>query len=187
MKISIQIELTKRIDLETKKKSISVGRSPDCDLVVPHTSISRKHCQIDEIDGSLFVTDLNSSNGTFVNGRRLIPSERQILNSNEVFIIGKLESITSITKPEDFTSSKINTPKTGSHTKTINVPHLGETPEVEAPITRDFPKIKGARNPVAEDYKLKRGPNNNTRNIYIILFIIVSIIVGILMFIGLKK
>ena len=187
MKISVQIDAIKRIDLETKKKSIIIGRSPDCDLVVPHTSVSRKHCQIDEIEGSLYVTDLGSSNGTFINNKRLSPSEKQILSSSEVFIVGKLESQALLTKPEEFTSSKINAAKVGSNTRTMNVQHFGETPEVEAPIRIDPPKVKGLRNPIAEDYKLKRKPNNNTRNIYIVLFIVVSIIVGVLMFIGLNK
>lgn len=187
MKISVQIDVSKRIDLETKKKSIIIGRSQDCDLVVPHTSVSRKHCQIDEIDGSLYVTDLGSSNGTFINSKRLVPSEKQLLSSNEVFIVGKLESQALLTKPEELTSSKINAAKVGSNTKTMNVQHFGQTPEVEAPLRIDPPKVKGIRNPIAEDYKLKRGPNNNTRNIYIVLFIVVSLIVGILMFIGLNK
>ncbi len=187
MKISIQIDAIKRIDLETKKKSVSVGRSQDCDLVVPHTSVSRKHCQIDEVEGRLYITDLGSSNGTFINGKRLTPSEKELLNPSDVFIIGKLESQALLTKPEEFTSSKINAAKVGSNTRTMNVQHFGEAPEVEAPLTRDPPKVKGSRNPVAEDYKLKRRPNNNTRNIYIILFIVVSIIVAALMFIGLNK
>jgi len=187
MKISIQIELTKTVDLETKKESVIVGRSPESDLIVPHPSISRKHCQVEVIDNTLFITDLNSSNGTFINGMRLIPDEKHGLKAGDKLVIGKLDSKVSNTDPDQFTSSKINAPKTGSNTQTVNLNHIGQsTPEINLDLNKGF-KITGPRNPVAEEYKLKRKPNNNTRNIYIILFGVVSVIVGILMFIGLSK
>lgn len=36
-------------------------------------SISRIHCAVDKIDGKFTVTDLGSTNGTFINGARLAP------------------------------------------------------------------------------------------------------------------
>jgi pSer/pThr/pTyr-binding forkhead associated (FHA) protein len=189
MKVSVQIEPDRTLDLETKKNLILIGRSPECDLVVNHPSVSRKHCQIEEIENTLFIIDHNSSNGTFIDGLRLIPNEKQILRQGQKFTIGKLESKVLLTDPGQFTSSKINAPKIGSNTKTINVSHLGTgpTPGVENLSFQNVLKVKGPRNPIAEDYKLKRAPNNNSRNIYIILFGIVSVIVGMLMFIGLRK
>lgn len=188
MKISIQIEPNKPIEYETKRKSVIIGRSPDCDLVVSHPSISRKHCQIEENLNSFIVIDLGSSNGTFVGGIRLIPTEKQILMPEQEFTIGKVQAIITISDRSQLTSSKINSPKVGSNTKTLHLNHLDNNLEVEdVDANRGAVKVKGSRNPVAEDYKLKRSPNNNTRNIYIGLFVIVSIIVGILMFIGLRK
>jgi pSer/pThr/pTyr-binding forkhead associated (FHA) protein len=188
MKISIQIELTKTVDLETKKESVIVGRSPESDLIVSHPSISRKHCQVEVIDNTLFITDLNSSNGTFLNGMRLVSGEKHIIKSGDKLVIGKLDSQVSNTDPAQFTSSKINAPKTGSNTLTVNVNNIGlSIADVNLDVDHKVPKVKGPRNPVAEEYKLKRKPNHNTRNIYIILFGVVSVIVGILMFIGLSK
>jgi serine/threonine protein kinase len=50
-----------------------IGRDPnDADLVVDHLLVSRRHAQIAvHQDGRLFLLDLQSRNGTFVNGRRL--------------------------------------------------------------------------------------------------------------------
>ena len=45
-----------------------VGRHPDCDVVVDVGAVSRHHAQFLAIDGQYFVEDLNSRNGTFVNG-----------------------------------------------------------------------------------------------------------------------
>jgi predicted component of type VI protein secretion system len=187
MKISIQLELTKTADLETRKETVIIGRSPESDLIVPHPSISRKHCQIEVIEGTIFIIDLNSSNGTFINGMRLISEEKHALKASDKLVIGKLDAQIFDTDLNHFTSSKINAPKFGSNTQTVNLNNIGQsTPEINLDLNKGF-KITGPRNPIAEDYKVNRKPNNNTRNIYIILFGIVSVIVGILMFIGLRK
>jgi hypothetical protein len=45
-----------------------VGRDEACDLVIPNGQISRRHCLLDITARGLFVRDLDSTNGTFVNG-----------------------------------------------------------------------------------------------------------------------
>src|SRR6516165_4993060 len=50
-----------------------VGRqSEHCDIVLDRKSISKIHCIIAKTDGLLFVRDLDSTNGTKVNGQRII-------------------------------------------------------------------------------------------------------------------
>lgn len=50
-----------------------VGRSRDeCDLYINRNSISKLHCVIVRTDGLLFVRDLGSTNGTKVNGQRIL-------------------------------------------------------------------------------------------------------------------
>jgi pSer/pThr/pTyr-binding forkhead associated (FHA) protein len=50
-----------------------VGRmSEHCDLVLERKSISKMHCVIARTDGLLFVRDLASTNGTKVNGQRIV-------------------------------------------------------------------------------------------------------------------
>ena len=46
-----------------------LGRDEACDLVIENTQISRRHCLLDVTVRGLFVRDLDSTNGTFVNGR----------------------------------------------------------------------------------------------------------------------
>lgn len=50
-----------------------VGRVPEhCDLLLHRKSVSKIHCVIVKTDGLLFVRDLSSTNGTKVNGQRIL-------------------------------------------------------------------------------------------------------------------
>jgi hypothetical protein len=51
--------------------SLKIGRSAPADIVLAHPSISREHCLIGLANDELFVTDLNSTNGTFIDGERV--------------------------------------------------------------------------------------------------------------------
>lgn len=50
-----------------------VGRQPEtCDVVLDKNSISKMHCIVVRTDGLLFIRDLGSTNGTKVNGQRVV-------------------------------------------------------------------------------------------------------------------
>jgi serine phosphatase RsbU (regulator of sigma subunit) len=49
----------------------TVGRSPPAEIVLNDSEVSRAHCRLAATDGTLFITDLNSTNGTFVDGVRV--------------------------------------------------------------------------------------------------------------------
>ena len=53
------------------KDKIVLGRNPDCDVVIPVTSVSREHAHIVRVGGKFFVEDLESRNGTFVNNQQI--------------------------------------------------------------------------------------------------------------------
>ena len=54
----------------------SVGSGRENDLVIEHTTVSRKHAVLRYLNDRYTVTDLGSTNGTFVNGRRIKGSVR---------------------------------------------------------------------------------------------------------------
>ncbi len=49
----------------------TAGRQDDCHLRIRSSQVSRKHCELFEKHGLLLVKDLTSSNGTFVNGKKI--------------------------------------------------------------------------------------------------------------------
>lgn len=57
------------------KDVMSIGRSRDNDVVVENLSVSRNHARIRRQNGKYILTDLNSANGTFVNGVRVSKTE----------------------------------------------------------------------------------------------------------------
>lgn len=66
----------------------TVGRSTVADLVVDAPFLSRVHCRITARADTLVVEDLRSTNGTFVNGRRV---ERATLGEGDRLTIGRWE------------------------------------------------------------------------------------------------
>jgi hypothetical protein len=52
---------------------LSVGRASDCNLSIEHGTLSRRHMSVMLKNGQCMVEDHGSSNGTFVNGKRLKP------------------------------------------------------------------------------------------------------------------
>ena len=68
------------------KPSIVVGRDASCDIQIDNLGISRNHCQFLRRGSAYVVQDMNSSNGTFVNGKRIA---EHYLNDQDEVIVGK--------------------------------------------------------------------------------------------------
>jgi pSer/pThr/pTyr-binding forkhead associated (FHA) protein/ribosomal protein L37AE/L43A len=51
----------------------TIGRDPSCDFVIfdPKNRVSRKHLEIHKNDGSYYIKDLNSLNGSYLNGKKI--------------------------------------------------------------------------------------------------------------------
>ncbi|WP_343210201.1 DUF6382 domain-containing protein [Anaerolentibacter hominis] len=67
-----------------KKKMTGQGYLDDC-------TISRQHAKLEEEGGKLYITDLNSTNGTYVNGIRLTQQEKQLLQPGDQVLFARLE------------------------------------------------------------------------------------------------
>ncbi|MFK7887230.1 MAG: AAA family ATPase [Gammaproteobacteria bacterium] len=76
-------EIVKRHVLESRR--VLIGRDADNDLPVASEFISRHHAQISFYRGAYWVMDLKSTNGTFVNGKRI---RRRRLKDRDVIAVG---------------------------------------------------------------------------------------------------
>jgi pSer/pThr/pTyr-binding forkhead associated (FHA) protein len=70
----------------------TVGRATGAEFIVDAALVSRLHCQITATADSLQVKDLDSTNGTFVNGKRVRTSE---LYSGDTLSVGRVDLIVS--------------------------------------------------------------------------------------------
>jgi pSer/pThr/pTyr-binding forkhead associated (FHA) protein len=66
----------------------TVGRAPRADFIVDAALVSRLHCRIEAGDEALEVVDLSSTNGTFVNDKRV---ERARLGAGDRLRVGRVE------------------------------------------------------------------------------------------------
>ena len=70
-------------------KPFVVGRNEDCEMTVSDNSVSRTHAKFQVEDGSFWITDLDSTNGTFVNQKR-IKTSRELQSGDRVRIGGRI-------------------------------------------------------------------------------------------------
>jgi pSer/pThr/pTyr-binding forkhead associated (FHA) protein len=67
---------------------VSVGRQPGITLLIDEGTVSRRHAEISYANGQYILRDAGSSNGTFVNGRRLAAQNPYILQPDDVVRFG---------------------------------------------------------------------------------------------------
>jgi len=65
------------------KDRLTIGRSPDCDIILPDRVVSRRHACIERRDGEYYILDDNSKNGTFVNGKP-VTEPRRLIDGDEI-------------------------------------------------------------------------------------------------------
>jgi pSer/pThr/pTyr-binding forkhead associated (FHA) protein len=75
--------------LPLKGPTMTIGRDPTCDLHLDNRALSRRHAQIEKRGAAIWVRDLESQNGTFVNGERI--GEPQALNGGDRIAVGRYE------------------------------------------------------------------------------------------------
>ena len=64
------------------ERTLSVGRSTECDIVIPDTNVSRRHAEIRPTIDGFNVVDLGSTNGSLVNGERV--TQRELREGDEL-------------------------------------------------------------------------------------------------------
>ncbi len=67
---------------------VTLGRAPECDIVLDSTQVSRRHATFKLEGASWAVRDLGSSNGTFLNGERLEPNVTYRLSAGDEIVLG---------------------------------------------------------------------------------------------------
>ena len=67
-------------------ESVTIGRKAGNDVIIEDKAVSGKHCEITYENGAVFITDLDSTNGTFINDEPVVRCE---IETGDTIIIGK--------------------------------------------------------------------------------------------------
>src|SRR5947207_10694946 len=90
------------------KPEITIGRVQGNDIVLPKGNVSKRHARIVLKDGKFIIVDLKSTNGTYVNGRK-ITSPLVVKESDKIyigdFIVGVDEAAQEGDGPSETTTS----------------------------------------------------------------------------------
>jgi FHA domain len=85
-KIIVSVDEVVIREIQVTKDRTSVGRRPYNDLVIDSLAVSGEHAVLLMSGSEVYLEDLNSTNGTFVNGRAV---KKQVLHNNDIVEIGK--------------------------------------------------------------------------------------------------
>jgi len=72
-------------EMKIEKDIYKIGRKTENDIVIDNMAVSGFHAQLIKSNDTIYVEDLNSTNGTFVNGKKI---SKHILNHGDVILIG---------------------------------------------------------------------------------------------------
>jgi pSer/pThr/pTyr-binding forkhead associated (FHA) protein len=87
-------------EINLSSEEYLVGRGEDCNLVLHDPSISRHHCLVRIRGKEAIISDLGSSNGTFINGHRLLSQTK--LNTGDELALGTYRYIVDLGDNPDF-------------------------------------------------------------------------------------
>jgi Nif-specific regulatory protein len=99
---------------------LSIGRDESNQLGLVDTAVSRRHCTIEQVGEQYEVVDLDSRNGTFVNG---IPVRRKIVEHGDTIRVGKSELVFLLHEGEETSTSqtRLSDMASASSPRTIGV------------------------------------------------------------------
>ena len=75
---------------DIKEGTTFIGRSPDNDIRIRDGSVSRRHLKLINKDNKYFIEDLKTTNGTFLNDRRIKTGEEFEVSSGMIIIVGNI-------------------------------------------------------------------------------------------------
>lgn len=111
MKVVLELlEQSSNIRRVTVRHDIVIGRGSDCNLRVSAPQVSRRHCFL-RIDGNtVAVTDLESCNGTWLDGQKTVPGKRYFLHDGMQLAIGPVRFVARISGDEGVATPQADTP-----------------------------------------------------------------------------
>lgn len=140
MLISVTLYTGEIYEYKVPENSCVVGRSQKCEVVVPHEGVSRQHVRIEFEKGEFYATDLGSTNGLYIDGKRIPPHQRTLFKSYLPLVFGPVQTL--VVKEEVETLTRVHNPL-------FKLPSGDTSPQTTGQPRP--PKLKGPPIPKKED------------------------------------
>jgi len=111
MKVVLELlEQCSNIRCVTIRHDIVIGRGSDCNLRVSAPQVSRRHCFLRISGDRVSITDLESCNGTWLNGQKTVPGKRYFLDDGMQVAVGPVKFIARFSETESVAESLMDSP-----------------------------------------------------------------------------
>ncbi len=128
-----------------EKKILYIGRAPDNDVVIEDESVSKKHIQLSYDQGTCYVRDVGSSNGTFINEIRIPLYELMPLQAEDVL------KLATVVFPWQMYFEAITTENESSVPESEPQPSPSdEMPSTKESLEEEIPSISSPKNSLKE-------------------------------------
>lgn len=94
-------------EVQITKDKTTLGRRPYNDIVIDNLAVSGEHAVLQMVGADVFIEDLNSTNGTYINGKAI---KKQLLSHNDTVEIGKYKIKFMVEDGTDYEKTMIMKP-----------------------------------------------------------------------------
>ena len=94
-------------EVQITKDKTTLGRRPYNDIVIDNLAVSGEHAVLQMVGADVFIEDLNSTNGTYINGKAI---KKQLLADNDTVEIGKYKIKFLLNNGSDYEKTMILKP-----------------------------------------------------------------------------
>ena len=94
-------------EVQITKDKTTLGRRPYNDIVIDNLAVSGEHAVLQMVGADVFIEDLNSTNGTYINGKAI---KKQLLTHNDTVEIGKYKIKYLVDEGNDYEKTMIIRP-----------------------------------------------------------------------------
>lgn len=109
-------------EVQITKDKTTLGRRPYNDIVIDNLAVSGEHAVLQMVGADVFIEDLNSTNGTYINGKAI---KKQLLSHNDTVEIGKYKIKYLVEDGTDYEKTMIMKPGAASAAAAAYSPTVG--------------------------------------------------------------
>ena len=153
-------------------KIVTIGRDPTCELILKDRGLSRLHCKLHFDSPDWILEDLDSTNGTFLNGDQVktLPSIKTIVRNGDKIAVGKVSMGVCIQPESDEKTevlSPLQVPRDGFNSTRFFSPDDNATNANENPMRKNRTVIRQPSSQVSSTPKGKQanGKSSQVNNI----------------------